>query len=318
MTTSTSAATAASHPPGPGAVPGADSDGQLGFSGMPRRLLQASPARLTTFLDCPRRYRFTYLDRPTPRRGPPWAHNSLGAAVHTALANWWKAPPARRTPETAANLVDDAWLRDGYRDDAQCEVARLRAREMVRRYVERLDPSDEPVGVERTVAVKTSHAALFGRVDRIDERPAAADAAGRGAGDSELVVVDYKTGRHLLSVDDARSSVALAVYAAAAERTLRRRCRRVELHHLPSGEVLAWEHSDEALARQIARIDQVAAEIGEVDERFRAGVSTAEADAMYPATAGPMCAWCDFNRVCPDGSTTVAPRDPWSGVVDFS
>ena len=40
-----------------------------------------------TFLDCPRRYRFQYLDRPTPAKGPPWAHNSLGASVHSALAN---------------------------------------------------------------------------------------------------------------------------------------------------------------------------------------------------------------------------------------
>lgn len=99
---------------------------QLGFSGMPRRLVQAAPARLLSYLDCPRRYRFTYLDRPPPPKGPPWAHNSLGAAVHTALANWWKVPPDRRTGSTAADLVDEAWLREGFRDDAQCESARRR------------------------------------------------------------------------------------------------------------------------------------------------------------------------------------------------
>ena len=56
---------------------------------------------------------------------------------------------------------------------------------------------------------------------------------GPAADGTELVVVDYKTGRHLLSTDDARSSLALALYALAAGRVLRRPCHRVELHHLP-------------------------------------------------------------------------------------
>ena len=62
---------------------------QLGFEGMPRRLYPCTPTRLATWLDCPRRYRMTYLDRPMPPKGPPWGHNSLGASVHNALAGWY-------------------------------------------------------------------------------------------------------------------------------------------------------------------------------------------------------------------------------------
>lgn len=277
--------------------------GQLGFEGMPKRLLQAAPSRLVTYLDCPRRYRLNYLDRPTPPKGPPWAHNSLGASVHTALANWWKLPTEQRTVLAAGNLLDKAWLTDGFFNDAQREAARLRARGMVERYVAELDPADEPIGVERTVALKTDHAALFGRVDRIDD-----------CGSEGLVIVDYKTGRHILTVDDARTSLALAVYAAGAERTLRKRCRRVELHHLPTGEKLVWEHTDEGLARHIRRADSIAEEIAGLDERFRAGVSDEESDRMYPVTVSALCGWCDFNRSCPAGSAATAPRDPWAGL----
>ena len=45
-----------------------------------------TPSKLAAYEDCPRRYRFTYVDRPTPQKGPPWAHNSFGAAVHTGSA----------------------------------------------------------------------------------------------------------------------------------------------------------------------------------------------------------------------------------------
>src|SRR5215475_8139556 len=92
---------------------------QLGFEGMPRRLYACTPTRLTTWLDCPRRYRMTYLDRPAPPKGPPWAHNSLGASVHNALANWWRLPRARRTVGVSGRLLERGWIVEGYADDGQ-------------------------------------------------------------------------------------------------------------------------------------------------------------------------------------------------------
>src|SRR4051812_1925137 len=144
---------------------------QLGFEGMPRRLYACTPSRVSTWLDCPRRYRMTYLDRPQPPKGRPWAHNSLGATVHNALAGWWRLPRRRRTAESAGALVESGWIADGYRDDEQSSTWRVRAREMGERYAETLDPDDEPIGVERTVATKTTRLTLSGRVDRLDERP---------------------------------------------------------------------------------------------------------------------------------------------------
>lgn len=279
-------------------------EGQLGFDDMPVRLYSAAPSRLTTYLDCPRRYRMAYLERPTPPKGPPWGHNSVGAAVHTALAKWWDLPLDRRTPEAGGALVVRSWLGDGFRDGAQCEDARERARAQVERYLQDVDPTDEPIGVERTVSVKTRRAALWGRVDRIDDRP------GEG-----IVVVDYKTGRSVLTVDDARASLALAVYAAAAARTFHRACTRVELHHLPTGGVVVWEHDDDSLARHLRRADSIAAEVAALDARFKAGMSTEEADDAFPTSVGPLCGWCDFNRVCEVGRAAVRPREPWAGVV---
>ena len=194
---------------------------QLGFEGMPRRLYTCTPTRLSAWLDCPRRYRMSYLDRPSPPKGPPWAHNSLGASVHNALAGWWRLPLAQRTVAAAGNLVDRGWINEGFADETQSVRQRERAIAMVEGYVAGLDPADEPLGVERTVATRTETIAVSGRIDRLDARP-------------ELVVVDYKTGRHLLTTDDTRSSMALALYALAAGRALRRPCHQVELHHLPT------------------------------------------------------------------------------------
>src|SRR5215467_9612759 len=145
---------------------------QLGFEGMPRRLYACTPTRLTTWLTCPRQYRMTYLDRPAAPKGPPWAHNSLGASVHNALAGWWRLPRKDRTVPAAGDLLEAGWLADGYADDHQSADHRRRCRTLVEDYAATLDPAAEPVGVERTVATRTERIAVSGRIDRLDDRRA--------------------------------------------------------------------------------------------------------------------------------------------------
>ena len=296
---------------------------QLGFEGMPQRLYPCTPSRLTAWLDCPRRYRMTYLDRPPPPKGPPWAHNSLGATVHNALAGWWRLPLTERTAVAAGGLLERGWITEGFADAAQSACYRAIARQMVEAYAGGLDPADEPVGVERTVATRTDRIALSGRIDRLDERVRddrdngvhGVHGDGEVAGGTELVVVDYKTGRHVLTVDDARTSLPLALYALAAERVMRRRCHRVELHHLPTGQVLSWVHSDDALSRQLRRATEIAAECAAADERYRSGLAPERYDEVFPPHPRPACGWCDYLRHCPEGQAAATPRLPWDGLA---
>jgi len=265
---------------------------------MPRRLVKVTPSRLATWLDCPRRYRMNYLDRPPPPRGGAWAHSTLGAVVHNALHRLFDLAPAERTPAAAARLVDLQWNSEGFRDSEQIETYRERARGWVHTYVEEhLEAAEDPVGVERWVSMPTERIIAEGRVDRIDER------------DGELVIVDYKTGRKPNTVDDARSSQALALYALAARRTLRRPCRRVELHHLPSGEVAAWEHSEASLQRHLNRMEEAADEVALATDTLAAG---GDPEVLFPVRTSPVCSYCDFRRSCPEGRAAAPDAQPWS------
>jgi putative RecB family exonuclease len=274
---------------------------QLEMPGMPRRLFPATPSKLASFSDCPRRYRFTYVDRPQPPKGPPWAHNTVGSAVHAALRAWWELPVHRRTPVAARQLLYEAWSGNGFRDSEQMEKWRARAAGWLTDYVAELDPIDEPVGTERQVAATTERLALSGRIDRIDQR-----------GD-ELVVVDYKTGRSPSTEDEARGSPALAVYVLGVRRTLRRPCSRVELHHLPSRTVAVFEHTDRSLANHVRRAEDVAADIGAATEAMAAG---ARPDEAFPAVPGRQCGWCDFRPSCPTGQAATPSRETWSFLAE--
>lgn len=254
------------------------------------RLFPATPARLGTWLDCPRMYRFRYVDRPTPPAAPPTAEQSWGNSIHAALRAFFDTPLAERVPALVGRLVGEHWIRAGWRDEEQERRWRDRAEEAITVYLAAAGWTCEPVGAERTVGATYRGMALSGRIDRIDARP------------EGLVIVDYKTGRRPPTRDDTRGSLALAVYAYAAWRTLRRRVAAVELHHVPSGTVAAHEHGDDALRRHLDRAAEIAEKIQSATE--------------YPPVPGPLCGWCSYLASCDAGLASVGGviREPWETI----
>ena len=294
-------------------------DAQDTFDGMPTRLFSCTPTKLVTWSDCPRRFRFTYLDRKA--KGAPWAHNSVGASVHNALRDWFVADPQTRTLDYAVERVEQGWINEGFRDGVQSREWRARAADMTVDYLREQDVQAEPAGVERTVSTATHGMALSGRVDRIDLRDSA-------DGGDELVIVDYKTGRRALDDNDARTSLALAIYVVAAAKTLRRRSRRVELHHLPTKSVSAFEHSPQTLERHLGRAQEIADEAATATEIWKTRLNglaedaadgdasaIAAIDEVFPANPGTMCSWCDYRRWCPSGQDASEELQPWDGLA---
>lgn len=273
---------------------------QLGLEGMPKPLRQVTPAKLDGFDSCPRRFRHTYLDRPPPPRGAPWAHTGIGAAVHAALKMVWDTAPSRRSAQSVLTDLRAMWPAAGFRDRAQSQRALRIVSEQLERYVDdHLDLSRQPRGIERTVGARYGDLAISGRIDRVDEQE-----------DGSLVVVDYKTGRSMPSEDEARSSMQLAVYAVAVERTFRARCARVELHHIPSGHIAAATITPQTTERQMRR---AAATADDIDRAREAVATGTHPDEAYPARVSPSCGHCDFWAHCPEGRQ-VPLKAPWFAV----
>src|SRR5664280_2944986 len=266
---------------------------------MPQRLYCASPSRLLAWLDCPRRYRMQYLDRPRPASRRPRAHLSVGVATHNALRDFWDLPPAGRTPAAVARLVARSWIEVGFRDGEQSAQWRALTTNRVTAYLRGIDRQRQPLGVERTVSLRTATMAVTGRLDRLDDR------------DGELVVVDYKTGRARLSDDDARTSLPLALYAVAVSAIFRRPCARVELHHVPTGEVLAHEHTAQTLQRKVCEAESIALDLRRADADFaEVGVDS----ARFEPRVSPICMWCDFRAHFPAGQLVGPEKSDWAGL----
>ena len=269
---------------------------------MPEPLYAATPTRLLTYSECPRRYRFAYLDEPKPPKRAQMAHNSVGISVHNALRDWWDRVPSERTPSTGARLVEDAWIDVGFQDAAQSARAKERAKAQVRAYLATVDPHRVPRGTERSVSMVTSGMRLQGRIDRLDDR------------DGELVIVDYKTGSKPLTDDDARFSLPLALYAAAVWKMWRRRCVSVEMHHLPTNTVVRHTHTDESLTRKVKEAASIADDLRKVDAAFVATPGAAQS-SLFEARTSALCGWCDFRAHCPEGQAVGPAKEDWAGIT---
>ena len=266
---------------------------------MPRRLYSASPSKLLAWLDCPRRYRMQYLDRPRPAVRSRRAHASVGVATHNALRDFWDLAPVERTPTSVERLVRLSWIDVGFRDADQSAQWRVRTTARVTAYLRGIDRNQQPLGVERTVSLHTETLAVTGRLDRLDDR------------DGELVVVDYKTGRAPLTDDDARTSLPMALYATAVAGMFRRPCARVELHHVPTGEVLAHEHTPETLRRKVAEAESIASDLCRADADY---VELGVGSPLFGPRVSPICTWCDFRAHCPEGQRVGPEKSDWAGL----
>jgi putative RecB family exonuclease len=272
--------------------------------------LQLSPSKVSTWLDCPRRYFFAYVERRPSGRS--WAHLSFGNSVHAALREWFALARSQRDPLRVTEIVSQQWIDAGFRDAEQSETWRRRAVEMVSAYVTSLDPGFEPVGSERTLAFKVDGFIMQGRIDRIDRVHESDD------NDDRLSVIDYKTGKTVPTIEDVRGSSALAMYALMVQRTLGATCFDVALHHVPSGACVSWTHTDESLQRQVDRVAQIARDIvAAQDTRDSLDIADEQVlDDLFPARPGRVCGFCDYWEVCPAGQLASERQESWAGLSD--
>ena len=262
-------------------------------AGMPTPAVRCTPSRLAAF-DCPRRYRFTYLDRPAPPRGRPWAHNTVGATdaprpapVVAAAARAGARPTAARRSSQQqwqdARLPRRRAVRRGRAPrrpagSAATSPSASTRRRAGRRRAHRRHPHRAPGGVRPHRPGRRPRRRAGRR--RLQDRPAAAHRRRRprlaGAGRSTRSAV--------------RRTLRRALHAGSSCTT----CRPA-----PSP---PFEHTERVAAapRRPRRGDR-----RRHRRRHRHARRRRRPRRGLPGRSpGPACSWCDFRRHCQVG----APR----------
>ena len=164
-----------------------------------------SPSKITTYLACPVKYRYTYIDDRARWLLRAKSYYSFGTTLHRVLQRFHDSGDMGVT--TTAEVLaayEESWIDAGFSSAEEMAEAYGEGKEILERHVtETLSrPSEaKTLFVERQLRHDFGDFVLIGRLDRVDEYE-----------DGTLEVVDYKSGRATVSVEDISSDIAMSCY----------------------------------------------------------------------------------------------------------
>ena len=257
--------------------------GAVGEDGRPSPPQRLSPSGAATFEQCPRRWRFRYVDR---LPDPPGPNALVGTFAHRVLEHLMQQHPSRRTKDDARRIARASWPEmsgsEDYRDLELDEEQALEFRWQAWRAIEGLwdleDPSSVDVqATEQQVSVTLDGVPFRGVVDRVESEP------------DGLVISDYKSGRAPTArYAPGRLQQVLLYAAAIAEETGERPVRARLLY----------------LGQKIVATGVTPVELGGAVEQLKStwdAIGDACHTDDFSARPGPLCDYCPYAELCPEG-----------------
>ncbi|MDA8216503.1 MAG: PD-(D/E)XK nuclease family protein [Dehalococcoidales bacterium] len=244
---------------------------------MPRTVFRLSPYRLSIFRQCPRRYKYHYLDGLYRQYRKYWPFLTMGHNVHLALRRFFLTSNGDRTAANLENLLRTAWRdnRLGFSDKAEEKEYFGRALQQLRWFARTQDVAAQPFHSEAFYKVYlTPDFLVEGRIDRIDRQE-----------DGSLHVVDYKTNKSARRADD----LPLLIYALMLDR-LRAKGGLVEPVGAASYLYLNGTGFDSVIP--------TAAALAETEAELLAARAEIMAEEAFSPRPSRLCAYCDFTELC--------------------
>lgn len=264
--------------------------GAVGADGRPAPPARLSPSGASMFEQCPRRWRFRYVDR---LPDPPGIPALVGSFAHLVLEALLQEDPPERTRARARMLARARWSEfEAEYDYSAMELGEAESREFRWRAwkaIEGLWTLEDPAAVEVAATEQKVEATLGGVpfkgvVDRIDEGP------------DGMVVTDYKSGRPPSRRFEPKRLVQVLLYAAAVAEYMGRPPVRARLLYLGQ-RVVDTPVTEETLESTVEALASTWSAIG----------TACAADAFAPRT-GPLCDWCPYAANCPEGTAEIERR----------
>jgi len=236
-----------------------------------------SPTRFATYLACPVKYRWSYIDKRYQWFVKAKSYYSFGTSLHQVLERFHDSQDLGvQTTGEAVAALEENWMTSGYSSPEEAAEALAEGRVLVEGYVSTAMEAEEgttTLFVEKELQKDMGDWILSGRIDRISERQ-----------DGVIEIIDYKTGN--LAAESPIYDIAMGCYALLTSPLFPGRRLVTTIISLRDGERSSAERIDAELAEFEADIRKLASDILNRD---------------YP-TIDPkpkaLCTNCDFLRVC--------------------
>ncbi len=238
-----------------------------------------SPTKISTYLACPLKYRWTYVDERARWFLKSKRYFSFGATLHKVLQRFHdRADVGVATTYQALGALEENWLDAGYSSAQEMQEALGDGKEIISAYVDRelaLPTTAKTKYVEKLLKIDLGPYILVGRLDRVDE-----------CDDGSLEIVDYKSGRLAVSDDEVAGDLAMSCYQLLLKHLHPECTVKATILALKTGNKASYSMSDVEL------------------EEFRCdlivlGTEILHRDFFEAAPRWkPICGDCDFTVLC--------------------
>ncbi len=164
-----------------------------------------SPSKISTYLACPSRYRWTFVDGRGRWYKRSRSYFSFGTTLHKVLQRFHDSNDLGvATVHQAVAAVEDSWIDAGYSSAQEMQEALGEGKSIIEAYVERVQTSPttaQTLYFEKLLRLDMGDWDLTGRIDRADEHE-----------DGCLEIIDYKSGRAVVTSEDIAGDLAMGVY----------------------------------------------------------------------------------------------------------
>ncbi|MBL8088298.1 MAG: PD-(D/E)XK nuclease family protein [Chthonomonas sp.] len=259
---------------------------------MPRKPT-LSPSKISTFLACPHKFYWTYLNEMGRYFLRSKSYFSFGTSLHRVLQRFHDSGDSGvQTASQAAAALEEGWIDAGYQTPEQMMEAQGEGKVILESYIENfnaLNPEATPLLIEKMLRYDMGDFVLRGKLDRLDEHP-----------DGLLEIVDYKSGRTEVTADEIEDDLAMSVYQLLVKR------------NYPNRPVTATIIALRTLAKASASLDD--ARLAEFEQDIlKIGQTILEFESREAGTKEPstipqsksLCASCDFLSLCQKRGLTL-------------
>lgn len=262
-----------------------------------------SISRIGTYTDCPRQYKFAYIERPKVEFEDT-VEAFLGSQVHEALEKLYRDKRHQKALSLGELLAafnrawSDKWSEKIriVRKDYTAENYRLMGERFLGDYYRRYAPFEQGrvIGLETQETVPLDDGGMYQlhvRIDRLVDM-----------GDGLYEVHDYKTSSGLPGQDKLDQDVQLAAYSLWVRRRFKD-FRRVRLvwHYLAFDKELDSWRTDEDLEK--------------VRQELLKQIRTIEEATDFPPRVSTLCDWCLYRSLCPmwkhEAETSTLPQNEY-------
>ncbi len=249
-------------------------------------MFEASPFSLNMFQQCPRQYKFQYIDHlgDIYRKARPYF--TMGDHVHAALKDFLSiVPVSERNSLKLEDLLRVKWRRNrkGFNNKEDEKRWGEKALNQLRWFARNVDISVNPFMIENNHRVElTDDILLKGRIDRVDKEA-----------DGALHIVDYKTGKMPAEINQLQ----LHIYALILTKKQDLPVKKASYLYLEAGRFQTIELGVEDFAQATSYVIDLVEKIRREKE--------------YPAAPNVYCWNCDFLEICPskEEAAKFAPRE---------